>query len=125
VLLAILEKAEVIGPLYEENGMRLPKGTVAAGYQNFLICIEMFFAAVTLKYAFPVNVRECYLIKTFDRYVQIPVTNCQYLLQVYSGGSSGDGPGRSVTMQSISSSLKVLNFKLKNMSRFILKCLNV
>jgi hypothetical protein len=63
VLLAILEKAEVIGPLYEENGMRLPKGTVAAGYQNFLICIEMFFAAVALKYAFPVNVRGCHLIK--------------------------------------------------------------
>jgi hypothetical protein len=78
VLLAILEKAKVIGPLYDEKGP-LPPGTVAAGYQNFFICIEMFFAAVALKYAFPVH--------------------------VYSGNSA-DGPGRSVTMQSISSSLK-------------------
>jgi len=79
VLLAILEKAKVIGPLYDENNVPFQPGTVAAGYQNFFICIEMFFAAVCLKYAFPVN--------------------------VYSGGSA-DGPGRSVTMQSISSSLK-------------------
>ena len=31
-------------------------GTVVAGYQNFLICLEMFFASITLKYAFPISV---------------------------------------------------------------------
>lgn len=56
VLLAILEKAEMIGPLYDEAGLKLSSGTVAAGYQNFLICIEMCFAAVALKLAFPVSV---------------------------------------------------------------------
>ena len=36
---------------------QLPRsGTVSAGYQNFLICIEMFFAAIALRYAFPVSV---------------------------------------------------------------------
>jgi hypothetical protein len=79
VLLAILEKAQIIGPLVVNN-VPLPNGTIAAGYQNFFICIEMFFAAIALKYAFPVH--------------------------VYSGNCTGDAPGRSVTMQSISSSLK-------------------
>ena len=36
--------------------LSLQSGTVAAGYQNFLICIEMFFAAIALKYAFPIAV---------------------------------------------------------------------
>ena len=60
---------------------KLTAGTVAAGYQNFLICIEMFFAAIALKYAFPIS--------------------------VYVGEGSINAEGRSVTMQSISSSLKV------------------
>ncbi|XP_018320885.1 transmembrane protein 184B [Agrilus planipennis] len=79
--LAILEKAEVISPIIDSsNGMKTSTGTVSAGYQNFLICIEMFFAAVALRYAFPHRV-----------YTQECVTN---------------STGRSVTMQSISSSLK-------------------
>ncbi|KAB7497950.1 Transmembrane protein [Armadillidium nasatum] len=73
-LLAVLEKAEVIKAVPEVN-----KGTVSAGYQNFIICIEMFFASVALRYAFP--------------------------YQIY-GDLNSAGPGRSVTMQSISSSLK-------------------
>ena len=76
MLLAILEKAEVIQGIEELN-----TGTMSAGYQNFIICIEMFFASVALRYAFP--------------------------YQIY-GDMSVTGPGRSVTMQSISSSLKVL-----------------
>lgn len=67
---------------------------MSAGYQNFLICIEMLFAAIALRYAFP--------------------------YQVYAAGCVTDSRGRSVTMQSISSSLKVCNcviliniFKLK------------
>ncbi|XP_066940047.1 transmembrane protein 184B isoform X3 [Macrobrachium rosenbergii] len=74
VLLAILEKAEII-----QGNPDLNTGTVSAGYQNFIICIEMFFASVALRYAFP--------------------------YQIY-GDFNGTGPGRSVTMQSISSSLK-------------------
>ena len=59
-------------------------GTISAGYQNFLVCIEMFFAAIALRYAFPISV---------------------YLSEGVVNGSAG----RSVTMQSISSSLKVGN----------------
>lgn len=73
VLLALLEK---IGVLKSFTGDAVP-GAVAAGYQNFFICIEMLFAAIALRYAFP--------------------------YEIYSYGSSY---GRSVTMQSISSSLK-------------------
>jgi hypothetical protein len=54
VLLAILEKAGVINALYSEDGVPMAKeGTVAAGYQNFIICIEMMFAAIALRFAFP------------------------------------------------------------------------
>lgn len=79
--LAILEKAEVISPIIDSNGTPTSAGTVSAGYQNFLICIEMFCAAIALRYAFPYRV-----------YAQSCIT---------------DSRGRSVTMQSISSSLKV------------------
>ena len=75
MLLAILEKANVI-----KADPHLNTGTVSAGYQNFIICVEMFFASVALRYAFP--------------------------YQIY-GDFTVSGPGRSVTMQSISSSLKV------------------
>ncbi|KAK1124701.1 hypothetical protein K0M31_020476 [Melipona bicolor] len=78
VLLAILEKANVISPISLDQ--TTSAGTVSAGYQNFLICIEMLFAAIALRYAFP--------------------------YQVYSAGCVTDSRGRSVTMQSISSSLK-------------------
>ncbi|KJH40148.1 hypothetical protein DICVIV_13922 [Dictyocaulus viviparus] len=57
-------------------------GTLAAGYQNFLICIEMFFAAIALKFAFGVSA-----------YADAHTVN-----------HSNDG--RPVTLQSISSSLK-------------------
>ncbi|KAK9694917.1 Organic solute transporter Ostalpha [Popillia japonica] len=78
--LAILEKAEVISPIIDSNGTPTSAGTVSAGYQNFLICIEMFCAAIALRYAFP--------------------------YRVYAQGCITDSRGRSVTMQSISSSLK-------------------
>lgn len=73
VLLAILEKINVLKP-YNEDAV---PGAVAAGYQNFFICIEMLFAAIALRYAFP--------------------------YEIYS---YGDTYGRSVTMHSISNSLK-------------------
>jgi len=82
-LLAILEKMELITPITSDDGVTQTKaGTVSAGYQNFLICIEMFFASIALRYAFPISV-----------YIG---QNCQ----------GADGVGRSVTMQSISSSLR-------------------
>lgn len=73
VTLAVFEKVGILKPYTDEA---VP-GAVAAGYQNFLICIEMFFASIALRYAFP--------------------------YEIYS---YGDSCGRSVTMQSISSSLK-------------------
>ena len=77
VLLALLEKAKVIEAF--EGSSNLSAGTVAAGWQNFLICIEMFFASIALRFAFPHNV---------------------YLNSIRSSN------GRVVTMQSISSNLK-------------------
>nr|CAG4647886.1 EOG090X05RX [Moina brachiata]SVE92997.1 EOG090X05RX [Moina brachiata] len=57
VLLAVLEKLEIISPIYGADGSPSTNaGTVSAGYQNFLVCIEMGFAAVALRYAFPVTV---------------------------------------------------------------------
>lgn len=80
VILAVLEKMSLLPEFYAE-GHEGTSGTVSAGYQNFLICIEMFFGALALRHAFPHHIyREC--------------------------SSNNDGQARSVTMQSISSSLK-------------------
>ncbi|RWS13804.1 transmembrane protein 184B-like protein, partial [Dinothrombium tinctorium] len=79
VILAVLEKADLLPEFYSE-GAKASEGTVSAGYQNFLICIEMFFASIALRYAFP--------------------------YQIYGEDCVTDGHARSVTMQSISSSLK-------------------
>lgn len=82
VLLAILERAGVISPAYQDEDygvVSIGTGTVAAGYQNFITCIEMFFAAFALRFAFP------------------------------HGLYAHDGPichGRTVSLQSISSNLK-------------------
>ncbi|XP_027198384.2 transmembrane endosomal protein [Dermatophagoides pteronyssinus] len=80
VILAIFEQADIISPVFTWEGQKASAGTVSAGYQNFLICIEMFFASLALRYAFPHG--------------------------IYKGNYSTDTHGRSVTMQSISSSLK-------------------
>ncbi|KAK2714033.1 hypothetical protein QYM36_008586 [Artemia franciscana] len=82
VLLAMLEKAEVIDPIYDSTtGQPVTSaGTVSAGWRNFLVCIEMVFAAIAFRYAFPVD--------------------------IYKSHCNTDGVGRSVTMQSISHSLK-------------------
>jgi len=82
-LLAILEKTGFITPIFSDDGTTKTKaGTVSAGYQNFLVCIEMFFAAIALRYAFPVSA------------------------YMTAGCGGADGIGRTVTMQSISSSLR-------------------
>merc|ERR1712110_194069 len=83
VLLALLETIGYILPICDAAGKKVDvgAGVISAGCQNFLICIEMFFAAIALRYAFPISV---------------------YLTEGVINGSAG----RSVTTQSISSSLK-------------------
>ena len=72
-LFAIFQKLGYLKPL----GPELSMGAVAAGYQNFFISIEMFFAAIAFRYAFP--------------------------FEIYCYNSNRQS---SVTMQSISNSLK-------------------
>jgi hypothetical protein len=82
--LALLEKIGVIqeynGSLSANAGSNLSAGTVAAGWQNFIICIEMFFASIALRFAFPHT--------------------------AYLNTSGRTTTGRVVTMQSISNNLK-------------------
>uniref|UniRef100_A0A915E0U9 Transmembrane protein n=1 Tax=Ditylenchus dipsaci TaxID=166011 RepID=A0A915E0U9_9BILA len=55
-LLAVLGATSAIDPIYDEQGNEIiSRGTVAAGWQNFFICAEMFFAAVALRFAFSVS----------------------------------------------------------------------
>ncbi|CAM5086786.1 unnamed protein product [Natator depressus] len=56
MLLAIMEKCGVIPEVQIIDGKEVGAGTVAAGYQNFIICIEMLFAAIALRYAFTCQV---------------------------------------------------------------------
>ena len=59
VLLSVLEAVGAITPISvggTEN--ELGVGTVAAGIQNFIICIEMFIAAIALRYAFPYQIYQ-------------------------------------------------------------------
>ncbi|KAG8138149.1 hypothetical protein E2320_004066 [Naja naja] len=76
MLLAILEKCGAIPKIRSAN---VSVGTVAAGYQDFIICMEMFFAAIALRYAFTYKVYA-------DKHL--------------------DAQGRCAPMKSISSSLK-------------------
>ena len=62
MLLAILEKCGAI-PQISSFGVSVGEGTVAAGYQNLIICIEMFFAALALRHAFTYKV---YMDKRLD-----------------------------------------------------------
>ncbi|XP_061562749.1 transmembrane protein 184ba isoform X2 [Phycodurus eques] len=78
VLLAVMEKCGAI-PQIKSVDVSVGEGTVAAGYQNFIICIEMFFAALVLRLAFTYTV---YMDKSISE------------------------QGRCAPMQSISSSLK-------------------
>lgn len=58
MVLAILERCGVIPNALSIDGMEVGAGTVAAGWQNFIICIEMFFAAIALRYAFTCTVYQ-------------------------------------------------------------------
>ena len=72
MLLAILEKCGAI-PQISSADFSVGEGTVAAGYQNFIICIEMFFAAVALRHAFTYKV---YMDKRLDSYGKGSVCVC-------------------------------------------------
>uniref|UniRef100_A0A1A8DNY0 Transmembrane protein 184B n=1 Tax=Nothobranchius kadleci TaxID=1051664 RepID=A0A1A8DNY0_NOTKA len=87
MLLAILEKCGAI-PQINSLEVSVGEGTVAAGYQNFIICIEMFFAALALRHAFTYRV---YMDKRLDSRGPLP--------------THGE-LGRCAPMKSISSSLK-------------------
>uniref|UniRef100_A0A3P8X2Q7 Transmembrane protein 184a n=1 Tax=Cynoglossus semilaevis TaxID=244447 RepID=A0A3P8X2Q7_CYNSE len=58
MVLAILERCSVIPNALVIDGNKVGAGTVAAGWQNFIICIEMFFAAIALRYAFTCTVYQ-------------------------------------------------------------------
>ncbi|XP_069087431.1 transmembrane protein 184B isoform X1 [Pleurodeles waltl] len=88
MLLAILEKCGAIPKIHSAE-VSVGEGTVAAGYQNFIICVEMFFAAVALRHAFTYKV---YAEKMLDVHAPVP--------------SYGGSYGRAAPMKSISSSLK-------------------
>lgn len=62
MLLAILEKCGAI-PRINSPDVSVGEGTVAAGYQNFIICIEMFFASLALRHAFT---HKIYMDKTLN-----------------------------------------------------------
>lgn len=68
MLLAILEKCGAI-PKISSAEVTVGEGTVAAGYQNFIICIEMFFAALALRHAFTYKV---YMDKRLDSHGEAP-----------------------------------------------------
>lgn len=121
--LAILEKAEVISPIVDSNGSTTSAGTVSAGYQNFFICLEMLFAAIALRYAFPYQVRNLMLTPNLEsRFLRtqhdigifflmgVFLTLSTFRSKVYAQSCMTDVHGRSVTMQSISSSLKVCSY---------------
>uniref|UniRef100_A0A915HP18 Transmembrane protein 184A n=1 Tax=Romanomermis culicivorax TaxID=13658 RepID=A0A915HP18_ROMCU len=88
VLLAIFGGIEIIKPVYSNGILVISTGTVAAGYQNLLICVEMLIAAIVLRYAFSVSL-----------YSQNSVVGNGFS----TGGRSDSAPN---TLQSISSSLK-------------------
>lgn len=58
MVLAILERCGVLPNALFIDGQEVGAGTVAAGWQNFIICIEMFFAAIALRYAFTCTVYQ-------------------------------------------------------------------
>lgn len=58
MILAILERCGVIPEALIIDGYKVGAGTVAAGWQNFITCIEMFFAAIALRYAFTYDVYQ-------------------------------------------------------------------
>lgn len=61
-VLAIIEKCGLITTYHN-----IPAGTISAGYQNFILCVEMFFAAVLLRFAFPYQIYRVQNHKLMNR----------------------------------------------------------
>lgn len=89
VLLAVFEELGIIQAFQGKTNLSV--GTVAAGWQNFFICIEMCLAAIALRFAFP---HEPYIIRE------------SYLPSITSNSGQTQPGGRIVTMQTISNNLK-------------------
>uniref|UniRef100_A0A8C2C4H0 Transmembrane protein 184B n=1 Tax=Cyprinus carpio TaxID=7962 RepID=A0A8C2C4H0_CYPCA len=82
MLLAILEKCGTI-PRINSPDVSVGEGTVAAGYQNFIICIEMFFAALALRHAFTYKV---YMDKRLDLQGRAPMSISSSLKETMNPG---------------------------------------
>ncbi|CDW60871.1 MAP kinase activating protein C22orf5 [Trichuris trichiura] len=103
VLLALLGATSAIQPVVDGSGrVLISTGTIAGGYQSFLVCIEMCLAAVALRFAFPISVYAAansessslvLVIVAMISLLPFPVRTCTF-------------ERRQVTLQSISSSLK-------------------
>lgn len=89
MVLAILERCGVIPNALLIDGQEVGAGTVAAGWQNFIICIEMFFAAIALRYAFTCTVyqeeknyvpgKSCSLYTEQENATELIITSCPHL----------------------------------------------
>lgn len=104
--MAILEKYDVIPSLYSEEGkVDAGPGTVAAGYQNFILCVEMFFASIAFRLAFPIAVYrgESSSSSLLARFRQPGASRLQ---DGDAEAAKRVGAPKSVSMQSISTSLK-------------------
>ncbi|TRY88404.1 hypothetical protein DNTS_018306 [Danionella cerebrum] len=134
MLLAILERCGAFSRIRSSH-VSLGHGTVAAGYQNFIICIEMFFAALALRHAFTYKV---YKDKRLDIQGSVPtygqfgrcaptsissslketmnpgdilqdaIHNFSPAYQQYTQQSRGDGESHTITRSESSSNEKTL-----------------
>ncbi|XP_053298678.1 transmembrane protein 184A isoform X2 [Pleuronectes platessa] len=85
MVLAILERCDVIPNALYIDGEEVGAGTVAAGWQNFIICIEMFFAAIALRYAFTCTVYQ-------EKKSEVP-DNIPQMTSISSGLKDTTNPG--------------------------------
>nr|XP_061838008.1 transmembrane protein 184A-like [Nerophis lumbriciformis] len=86
MVLAILERCGVIPKALYIDGHEVGAGTVAAGWQNFIICIEMFFAAIALRYAFTCTVYQ-------EKKNNVPAENMPPMQSISSGLKETINPG--------------------------------
>lgn len=86
MVLAILERCGVIPLALFIDGQEVGAGTVAAGWQNFITCIEMFFAAIALRYAFTCTVYQ-------EKKNDVPADNIPPMQSISSGLKETINPG--------------------------------
>ena len=99
--LAITEACGGIPAAYLPSSTdEISTGTVAAGYQNFLICVEMVFAAIGLLFAFPYRP---YAIQQSGTSTSVSFYNNS---PIRTGQSSAAGSSFSLHLHTISHNLK-------------------